>query len=438
MTDAEIFPASDDDKRLDLLAESWERELDDYLADAVDPEDRSKIKATPFEWPDPSTIPPRRWLLGYWLLRGEVTLIVAPGGIGKSTFTVGAALSLASGRELLGRPNHEGQCRVWLWNLEDDRDELARQISACGIHHSIGAQDCEGALFVDSGLDMELCTAIEDADGFKIVEPVYAALKEELVKRKIDVLVVDPFVSSHRISENDNMMVDAVGKRWKRLATDTGVSIVLVHHSKKLGGREVRAEDSRGGVSLINVARCTLTLNAMTKEEGEAFGISKTEELRRFIRIDDDKPNRAPPQAAAWFRKASVDLHNSDAYNRTDNVGAIEPWTPPDPFDGISVRDLYEIQLRVNAGEYGENCQAGDWAGYVVAEVIGGDPKNDKADKARVKSLLRQWTENGAFEVDRRPTDKGRSKPFLIVKNMVDPATLPTPQSGVGNVGEVG
>lgn len=438
MAESEVFPFSDADERLDLMAKRWESDLDDYLADAREPVEASKIQATPFDWPDPSTIPPRRWLLGYWLLRGEVSLIIAPGGIGKSTFTVGAALSLASGRELLDRPAHEGQCRVWLWNLEDDRDELARQVSACGIHHSVGQQDCEGTLFVDSGLEMELCTAIEGADGFEIIEPVYAALKNELERRKIDVLVVDPFVSSHRISENDNMMVDAVGKRWKRLATETGVSIVLVHHSKKLGGREVKAEDSRGGVSLINVARCTLTLNAMTKEEGEAFGITQTEELRRYFRVDDDKPNRAPPQAAAWFRKASVDLHNSDPFGRTDNVGAIEPWAPPDPFDGVSARDLYEVQLRINSGTFGESVQAKDWAGKAVAEVLGLD-LGDKSSKTRVKSLLKQWTANGAFEIDRRDDDgKGRDRPYLIVKNMVDPTTLPTPVSGVGKVGEVG
>ena len=397
-----------------------------------------KIVATPFSWPDPSTIPPRRWLLGYWLLRGEITAVIAPGGIGKSTFTVGAALAMASGRDLLGRAIHEGQCRAWLWNLEDDRDELARQVTACGLHHSIGEEACRSTLYVDSGLDMALCTAIEGCDGFEIVEPVYAALKAEIEKREIDVLIVDPFVSSHQVSENDNVMIDKVAKRWKLLAHETNCAIVLVHHTKKMAGREVRAEDSRGAVALIAAARIVLTLNAMTKEEGERFGITDSQNLRRFIRVDDDKANRSPPEAAAWFRKASVSLENSDTFHRTDNVGAIEPWTPPDPFEGVSARDLYDVQLRVNAGTFGHSSQAKDWAGKIVAEVLGLD-LGDKSDKARTKTLLSQWIANDAFEIEHRDDDgKGRKRPFLLVKNMVDPTTLPTPQSGVGKVGEVG
>lgn len=409
------------------VAISWDREFDDYLADASP----ASIKATPFSWPDPTSIAPRQWLFGYWLLRGELAAVVSPGGLGKSTLLTGITVSLASGRDFLDCYLPEKACRVWLWNLEDGQDELCRQVTACGMHHGLTAADCEDRLYVDSGLDMGLCTAIEGENGFEIVEPVYAALKAEILRRKIDVLVIDPFVSSHAVAENDNMMIDRVAKRWKRLANETNSAIVLVHHTSKSGGREITADSSRGASALVNAARSTLVLNPMTKEDGERFGITETKELRHFVRVDDDKPNRAPPQSAAWFRKASYALGNRDDFDRTDSVGAIERWTPPDPFDGISTRDLYSVQLAINAGNFGANVQAKDWAGQAVAEVIGAD-LDDKADKARVKSLLRTWTDNGAFAVDPRPTGKGREKPFLIVKDWVDPATLPTSKGGVG------
>lgn len=412
-------------------------EAHDPQTGELPPKEGLTFEATPFAWPDPKKIPPRRWLFGYWLLRGEITALVAPGGIGKSMLTTGIAMSLASGYDFLERRLPEKKVSVWLWNLEDDRVELERQFSACSMHYGIRPEHCGERLYVDSGLDKELCTAIEDERGFKLLEPVYEALKAELLRRQIDVLVVDPFVSSHRITENDNVMIDKVAKRWKRLATETGCSIVLVHHTKKTGGREIKAEDSRGAVALINAARSTLVLNPMTRDEAEAFGITESEEIKRYVRVDDDKPNRAPPQSAAWFRKASVDLGNSDEFGRTDNIGAIEPWTAPDPFEGIELQDLYEVQMRIDQGEYADNVQAKDWAGKVVAEVIGADVDN-KADKSRIKSMLKTWKSNGAFEVDRRPTEKGREKPFLVVKNWVDPATLPALKSGVGKVGEVG
>jgi hypothetical protein len=390
------------------------------------------IKATPFDWPDPTAIPKRRWLLGYWLLRGEITAVVAPGGAGKSMFTSALALSIASGIDFLDKPLPEGACGFWLWNLEDDRDEMARQVTACGLLHGIGREHCADRLHVDSGLEQGLCTATEGPDGFQIIEPVFEALKAEIIARGISVLSVDPFVSSHSITENDNVLVDKVSKRWKRLASETGCAIMLVHHTKKMGGREVKAEDSRGAVSLINTARATLTLNHMTAEEAERFNISDRQEQRRLVRVDDDKPNRAPPESAWWFRKTSVDLGNGEGLTPGDNVGAAAPWTPPDPFEGLSTADLYAVQVAIDGGEWGDSSAANDWAGFAVAKALAIDPMTDKA---RIKSLLRTWKHNGALKVDKRPTSKGRDKPYLVVGDWVDPATLPTPKSGVGNVG---
>ena len=54
------------------------------------------LRATPYRWPDPASLPRRQWLIGHWLLRGEVTAIIAPGGTGKSTIGNALALSLAS------------------------------------------------------------------------------------------------------------------------------------------------------------------------------------------------------------------------------------------------------------------------------------------------------------------------------------------------------
>ena len=394
-----------------------------------------RITATPFAWPEPATIPRRRWLFGHWLLRGEITAIVAPSGVGKSTITTAIKLSLASGSAFLGLDVPEGARNVWLWNLEDDQQELDRQVTACGLQHGIGPDDCGNRLYVDSGLDQRLCTAIEGERGVEIVEPVYDNLKAEIEKRGIDVLTIDPFVSSHEIDENANVLIDKVVKRWKRLAHETGCAIVLVHHTKKMGGREVRAEDSRGAVALIAAARIVLTLNTMTADEGEGFGITEKKELRSFVRVDNDKANRSPAENATWFKKESVDLGNGDGLNPSDHVGAAVHWTPPDPFEGLSTQDLYDVQRAIDAGEYGENVQAKDWAGIAVADVLGLDLE-EKTNKERVKSLIRTWKGNKALNVERRHDGK-RERPYLVVGNWVDPATLSTFQSGVEKVEKV-
>ena len=120
-----------------------------------------------------------------------------------------------------------------------------------------------------------------------------------------------------------------------------------------------------------------------------------------------------------------------------DSVGAAIPWTAPNPFDGLSVSDLYEVQQRIAAGDWGENVQAKDWAGKLVAEIIGAD-LDDKSDLQRVKALLRCWIATGALKVERRPTGKGRDKPFLIVGKPIEAADLPTSIGVAGEGGESG
>ena len=227
-----------------------------------------EISARPFAAPAVTDIPPRPWLLGRWLLRGTVTTVIAPGGTGKSALMVAAALSLASAREILGKTVWGGPKHVWLWNLEDDRDELARQIIACALHHCLSEHEYAGRLFVnDAG--STLCTATKSHEGLTIHETVSDALIAEIRGRKIDALIVDPFVSSHRADENDNGQIDAIAKRWAGIARETNCSVILVHHSRKLGGQQVDAEAARGASALGNAARSVLVLNRMEKPEAD-------------------------------------------------------------------------------------------------------------------------------------------------------------------------
>ena len=90
----------------------------------------SALRATPYRWPEARSLPTRKWLLGHWLQRGEVTVIIAPGGYGKSTIGNTFVLSLVSGKELLGKALPYGPQGAWVFNLEDGTDELERQMAA--------------------------------------------------------------------------------------------------------------------------------------------------------------------------------------------------------------------------------------------------------------------------------------------------------------------
>jgi RecA-family ATPase len=245
------------------------------------------IRATPYRWRDPASLPLRPWVYGRWLLRGTVACLVAPGGVGKSTVIAGTAIALATGRRLLGKDVWGGPKRVWLWNLEDDLDELSRSIQAFALHHRLTPDDLGDTLFVDSAMEgKELCTAVEADGRFTLLVPVYDALKAELIARGIDVLIVDPFVSSHDVDENANGKIDKIAKAWARVAKAANVVVILVHHTSKAGAGEVNALSARGAVALINAARSTLVINRMEEKHAERLGISP-DDRRRYITLQD-------------------------------------------------------------------------------------------------------------------------------------------------------
>jgi RecA-family ATPase len=68
---------------------------------------------------------------------------------------------------------------------------------------------------------------------------------------KIDVLLIDPFVSCHEVSENDNSAMDMIVKEWGKVADRGNCSVHLIHHTRKsIGGEaEVTTDSSRGASS---------------------------------------------------------------------------------------------------------------------------------------------------------------------------------------------
>lgn len=369
------------------------------------PKQLKPISAKPFVWIDPSAIPPRDWIYGGHYIRKFVSTTVAPGGVGKSSLEIAEILAMTSGRPILGGiPS--GRFRVWMWNGEDPEDELQRRIMAAAVYHGLAASDFEGRLFVDSGRDMELVIAEQTKDGAQIVVPVVDAIKATITANKIDVVIIDPFVSSHRVTENDNGAINRVAKAWAKIADDTGCAVELVHHVRKTNGAEVTVEDGRGAVALLSAARSARVLNVMTEEEGGRAGV---ERRRSHFRVDNGKSNLAPPpEKSDWYKITSVEIGNGD------HVGVVTAWKWPDPLDQVTVADLRAVQDAVAAAQWRDNSQAADWVGKAVAQVMKLDVAN-KQDKAKIIGLLKIWKKSGMFVVVQKPDAKRMMRDYVEV-----------------------
>ncbi len=377
--------------------------------------------AKPFVWRDPAEIPPRKWVLRPHLIGGFVCVTIAHGGVGKSTLTLCEALVQVSGRALLGVLPSQ-RTKVWCWNGEDPAEEIERRVHAAALHHRIQPAELEGWLFLGSGRDADLIIAEQDRSGATIATPVVEALIEFIRDQDIGAVVIDPFVSSHRVSENDNGAIDRVVKAWGRVAQATGCAIDLVHHSRKTNGGDVSVEDGRGASALLAAARYARTLRRMTEEEADRLGVERLDRAA-YVRIDGGKANLSPLASdAVWFRLANVLLPNGD------HVQAASPWAPPDPFDAVSPADLLRVQKAINAGRgpkgegWRENVQTGPaWVGHVIAQALGLDVGRPR-EAARVRALLRTWIASGDLvKVDCTINPKGKTAPFVEVGRWVEP-----------------
>lgn len=367
---------------------------------------KESTSATPFTWLNPSEIPRREWLYGWHYVRRYLSATMAPGGVGKSSLLVAEALAMVSGKAILGA-QPEAKLRVWYWNGEDPLEELQRKVIATALHYGLVKEDL-GGLFLDSGRDLSLQLATSSREGVQIATPTVKAVIRTLLDNRIDVLIVDPFVTTHTVNENDNAAMQAVVRQFADIAQAADCAIELVHHTRKTSGHEVGVEDGRGASAMLAAVRSARVLNRISLSDAGRFGV---ENARQFFRTENGKANlRLPAEKADWFQLVSIGLGNGD------QVGVVKSWQPTDPFDELSSRDLFNAQTEVaKGGPWRRNRQADNWVGQPIATALGWDLKA-KGVAARVEAVLQVWIRNGAFiEYTEKDTKRREEKKFVRV-----------------------
>ncbi|QWY83620.1 putative DNA primase protein [Rhizobium phage RHph_X2_26] len=343
--------------------------------DEPDEDEELPVKATPFMWTDPKTIPLRQFVYGKHYIRKYVSVTVSPGGLGKTSNSICEGMAMASGFNLMGIEPRE-RLNVWIFNAEDPMEELTRRAMACATYFGLEPRDFEGRLFIDSGREQELVVMHEDKKaGIKINVPIVESVVEQIKRKGIDVMIVDPFVSTHGVNENDNGAIDKVAKLWAQIADYTNCSIDIVHHLKKVSDREATVEDARGAVSLIGAARSVRVFNRMTSEQAAAANIEENDRHGYFY-ITNGKNNLAPLTSKAdWRHLVGQSLENGDSKNEPDFAPVVTEWKYPTQADrapDFTKQQLDEVR-GIIGGDRGTsaNEKAKTWFGNELAKVIG-------------------------------------------------------------------
>lgn len=375
------------------------------------------VRATPFKLRDGAQIPPREWIYGRHYIRRFLTATFGAGGGGKSSHAVTEAIAMATCKRVLGEPAKR-PARVWYVNAEDPPEEIERRFTAAAEHFNVSDSDLGGNLFTDSGRAQSFVVAREVGRETRIVEPVVSGLIEEILEREIDVLIVDPFVSTHEVSENDNARIQRVAEQWVRVAEEANCAVELIHHTRK-GEGEKTADDGRGAGALVAKARSVRVINPMTPAQADEAGIPTTK-MHDYFRVEFSKTNLARRGALPqWRRLVSVPLRNGGSGNlaflQGDEIGVVALWEWPASetlIDDVSPEAFEAIKARIGGGDSRADPTANNWAGHHVGDIL--KIETDLRDgRKRVKRMLDAWIEGGHFEVVERLDSTRHMKKFI-------------------------
>jgi KaiC/GvpD/RAD55 family RecA-like ATPase len=165
--------------------------------------------------------PPVAWLARPILPRAALTAVYAPGGDGKSLFSMALAAAIARGEELAGIECEHGSA-IYL-DGENGEHEIHRRVHTLGLPVS-------GVRVADaSGLDLRR--------DIKAVEAL-------VVEDHPDLLILDSLRSlTPGMDENDTAQTARALDPLRRIAHQTGAAVLLIHHANK-DGRDFRGASS--------------------------------------------------------------------------------------------------------------------------------------------------------------------------------------------------
>lgn len=321
----------------DAIIEGWERDdvwrlIDDTaiainLAAKPEPEQPARagdFDANPFTGELPS---PRQWAFGRILLNRTVTALAAPAGTGKTTWAL--QLGVAFSQHIRFGPFDPIRTGpVWVWNNEDDTDELNRRVLASCTAMNIEPAKLSGKLFLNSGADRALIVAKEDRrTGEIIATPDVARVIEVIAERQIKLLIIDPFAETFEVeSENSNDAMKRVARLYRDIAWQTGCCVLLVVHTPKGTNADRSAGDLdaiRGGGAIGGVVRSAWTMFGMTETDAETIGMPAASR-HLYVRLDNAKSNMSLQDAEpVWWRKEGIAIGNADNEYPEDVVGAL-------------------------------------------------------------------------------------------------------------------
>lgn len=233
---------------------------------------------------------------------GELGLLVGSDGSGKSDLALQMALAVVIGRPIAGGalPPPEKSGDILYVGGEDDGKHIHRKLISLGGETRTGLCD-----FHISSLNGEHLTLLEA--GRQAARPHECAAAVDWLIAEAQgtrLIIIDPLVMFHSVSEVDNGHLDALARLLIRIARRSGAAILAVHHTGQAALIDSRNDHQagRGGTALAAASRCVYTLRRLNKEEKTtARKARRNPDKLRYLRGSKTSRTSEPPEVLLEF-----------------------------------------------------------------------------------------------------------------------------------------
>lgn len=237
------------------------------------------------------------------LLKKSVGMLVGPSAVGKSLFTLGIGVSMATGKPIAGGlwDSQKIGATTILMGEDDtqilqDRLYWLRQVSGLTAEElSIADQ----LLTVRStrGVDMRI---IEKTPTGYQAGTFFNTLKRLCIGQRL--VILDPYILLNGGDENDNNAAAVLMSLLYSITRDTGVTIIVVHHVGKTNNDREEWAAARGASAITTSVRWQVSMTPPSLKEMDKFGIDG--EMRKgWVRVACVKANYGDGCTPGWLER---------------------------------------------------------------------------------------------------------------------------------------
>jgi len=196
-------------------------------------------------------VQPEFFIINPLVPKEAITAITADSGRGKSLFALVLAYHIAKGEDLFGKYKAE-QSKVLIIDQEMNKNEIVVRFKK----------------IVDAALPIDY-----------VVEQSFSIIEEENLENIVNIIIdggykvviFDTFTEIHNLEENDSGAMKKVNKNLLELIRRTKVTVIYLHHHRKLQkGERLSQSSSRGSSEIIAKVSSHLLLDS--KSYADEFG----------------------------------------------------------------------------------------------------------------------------------------------------------------------